>query len=353
MRIRLPQYTGKDYVVLAIIVVPYTILLNSVILGREYFNSASVFIISSLITALTHVVYFVACGAVAIIMKSRFSGEPQAWVRLGAMIFTFLLISGFYLLFLFWIMGKLGFMQNDHVENAFIWAYIGQAILNIFITFLMEGIARYENWKANFAESGLLRHTYHQSQLQGLKSQVNPHFLFNSLNSLSSLISEDEEQAEQFLNEMSQVYRYMLRNEEDPLVTVETELKFLQSYLYLLNARYGNSIQMQMDVNVAAAVKFLAPLSLQVIVENAYTLNAFSKKSPLLLQIFSVEDDCILVKNNIQPKVLTEPMDFESGLDNLVTKYRLMNQPPIQITEDENERVIRIPLIARKEEVLL
>lgn len=353
MKIKLPQYTGKDYLVLAIILVPYTILLNSVILGRGYFSSAAVLLISSLVTALTHVVYFIACGVVALVMKSRFAGEEQVWVRLSAMIITFLLFSGFYLLFLFWVMGRLGFMQNVNVENAFIWAYIGQAILNIFITFLMEGIARYENWKANFAESGLLRHSYHQSQLQGLKSQVNPHFLFNSLNSLSSLISEDEDQAEQFLNEMSKVYRYMLRNEEDPLVTVNTELNFLKSYLYLLNARYGSSIQLEIEVNETAGDKFIAPLSLQVIVENAYTLNAFSKKNPLLLQICSEDDAFIVVKNNIQPKVLTEAMDFESGLDNLVTKYRLMNQPPIIINENAKERIIRIPLIARKEEVVL
>jgi two-component system LytT family sensor kinase len=353
MRFRLPQYTGKDYLVLAIIVVPYTILMNSVILGRQYFSSASVFFTASLVTALIHVIYFTGCGAVALIMKRRFSGDHQVWLRLSLMIFSFLLISGFYLLFLFWLLNRLELMQNVNIENAFIWAYIGQAILNIFITFLMEGIARYENWKANIAESGLLRQSYHQSQLQGLKSQVNPHFLFNSLNSLSSLITEDEDQAEQFLNEMSKVYRYMLRNEEDPLVTVDTELKFLKSYLYLLNARYGSSIQLETAVSDAAADKFLAPLSLQVIVENAYTLNAFSKKNPLVIQIVSDSDDLITVRNNIQPKLLTEAMDFESGLDNLVTKYRLMNQPPIVISEYEKERIIRIPLIAQKEEVVL
>jgi hypothetical protein len=90
-----------------------------------------------------------------------------------------------------------------------------------------------------------------------------------------------------------------------------------------------------------------------VIVENAYTLNAFSKKKPLLIQIVSDSDDVITVRNNIQPKMLTEAMDFESGLDNLVTKYRLMNQPPIVIAEYEKERIIRIPLITEKEEVVL
>ena len=353
MNMRLPQYTGKDYLVLAIIVVPYTLLLNSVILGLEYFSTITVFAVASLITAFTHVIYFVLCGVAALVLKSRFPGEDQVPLRLTLMITTFLLFSGLYLIFLFWTMGKMGLIQKNKIENAFIWAYIGQAILNIFLTFLMEGISRYENWKSNFAEAGLLRHSYHQSQLQGLKSQVNPHFLFNSLNSLSSLISEDEEEAEQFLNEMSKVYRYMLRNEEDPLVTLDTELKFLDSYMYLLSARYGKSIQMEVEVDIAAREKFLPPLSLQVIVENAYTLNAFSKKNPLIIQICSESEDFITVKNNIQPKVLTESMDFESGLDNLVTKYRLLNQPAINIDENLHERVISIPLIARKEEVVI
>ena len=132
---RLPRYTGKDYLVLAIILVPYTLLLNSIILGWEYFRSITVFSIASFITTFTHIIYFVLCGLIALNLKSRFAAEHQVPFRLTLMIVTFLLFSGVYLIFLFWTMDRLGLIPKNHVENAFVWAYISQAIINIFLTF--------------------------------------------------------------------------------------------------------------------------------------------------------------------------------------------------------------------------
>ena len=117
------------------------------------------------------------------------------------------------------------------------------AIMNIFFTLVMEGISRYNNWRENLKETEQLKKTFTQSQLLGLKSQVNPHFLFNSLNTLSSLIAEDEGQAETFLNEMSKVYRYMLRGDDEQLVPLQTELKFIASYTHLLDKRFVQSLQ--------------------------------------------------------------------------------------------------------------
>jgi sensor histidine kinase YesM len=117
-------------------------------------------------------------------------------------------------------------------------------------------------------------------QLLGLKSQINPHFLFNSLNSLSSLIDESSEDAEKFLDEMTKVYRYMLRNEE-LLVPLEKEMQFIRSYYALLKARYGNGIQLEIDINEACWQALLPPLSLQVIIENAFTQNIVAKNTPL------------------------------------------------------------------------
>ena len=131
------------------------------------------------------------------------------------MIFTFLCMSGLFLLLMFKLYANIKYFSYKINEDSFVWAYFAMGISNVFLTFLHEGIARYENWKKNQEETELLKDAYQQSRLLGLKSQVNPHFLFNSLNSLSSLISEDEEEAEVFLDEMSKVYRYMLRNDED------------------------------------------------------------------------------------------------------------------------------------------
>jgi LytS/YehU family sensor histidine kinase len=113
---------------------------------------------------------------------------------------------------------------------------------------LHEGVSRFERWSANLEETEALKKTVKQSRLLGLKSQVNPHFLFNCLNSLSSLINESTNEAENFLNEMSKVYRYMLRNDEDLLVQLDKELHFL-SHIMPLKARYGEGIEMHININ--------------------------------------------------------------------------------------------------------
>jgi len=179
---------------------------------------------------------------------------------------------------------------------------------------------------------------------------VNPHFLFNSLNSLSSLISDNEEEAEKFLDEMSKVYRYMLRNDDDHLVTVETELKFLQSYIYLLKARYGDGLRISINVNDADREKCIPPLTLQVIIENAIHQQTISKNSPLEIKIDSGKKHELIVKNNIQLKIVTEMADQETGLDNLIHKYRLLNDSIVLIEESGTERSIILPLITKKEE---
>ena len=187
----------------------------------------------------------------------------------------------------------------------------------------------------------------------GLKSQINPHVLFNSLNSLSGLIQEDTAEAERFLDEMSKVYRYMLRNEEESLVTLQTEIQFIQSYFALLKARYNEGIELDTDLDAADLQQLLPPLSLQVILENAIFQNRIAKDSPLKLRISSARGRALVVTNNIQRKVVTEPMDYEAGLDNLVKKYQLLNQPPVEIREEEGERRVRLPLMPDKEEVTL
>jgi LytS/YehU family sensor histidine kinase len=218
---------------------------------------------------------------------------------------------------------------------------------------LHEGIARYENWRTNQEEMEQLKKTYRQGRLQGLKSQVNPHFLFNSLNSLSSLISEDEEQAEKFLDEMSKVYRYMLRNDEEQLVTLDTELKFVASYIYLLKARYGEGLQVQVDIEDADREKVLPPLSLQTIIENAITQNTISKSCPLQIGISAKGNGSLDVINTLQPKQITESFDAEAGLDNLVSKYEFLNDEKVVINETTNQRLIQLPLLYKKQEAAI
>jgi LytS/YehU family sensor histidine kinase len=266
------------------------------------------------------------------------------------MILLFLMISALIIFGIYKIYNATGVLGEGKKDNNITWAYITTGILNIFLTFLNEGVYRFENWKNDLKETEQLKMTYKQSQLIGLKSQVNPHFLFNSLNSLSGLIQEDTERAEKFLDEMSKVYRYMLRNDEDPLVKLSIEMQFISSYFSLLKARYGGAVELELLVDNIDKEMFLPPLSLQVIVENALYQNKTSKTSPLKISIVSGGDNTIVIKNNVQRKILTEMSDQETGLDNLIKKYQLMSVKPVEIHDTGTERRIVLPLIDRKEE---
>ena len=350
---KLPQYTSKDYVVLAWVLVPFDVSLNSFIFGTEYYTNWQIFIWATLITGIACVIDFILCGFVAVTLKNRFPLESQLAKRLSLMILMFLMITGIFLYSIFRGYEEFGFFGYTFNEHRFVWCYMAMGILNVFLTFLHEGIARYESWNANLKETEELRKAYKQSQLMGLKSQVTPHFLFNSLNTLSSLISEDEESAEKFLNEMSKVYRYMLRNDDDQLVTLQTELSFIDSYIYLLKARYSHALELYTGIDEEDAQKYLPPLTLQVIIENAISQNAFSKSAPLMISIQSETNGDLVIRNNVQAKIITEAMDYESGLDNLVNKYRLLNHTSIVIEEQDTERIIRLPLIIKNEKVAL
>ncbi len=352
MNLKLPRYTSKDYLVLALIIVPYTLMMNSIIFGLKFYSGVNYFLAGTLITGSFFSIFFTLCGGVAVLMKKRFPGEAEVAQRLGVMIFTFLCMSGLFLLLLFKLYANISYFSYKINEDSFVWAYFAMGISNVFLTFLHEGIARYENWKKNQDETDLLKESYQQSRLLGLKSQVNPHFLFNSLNSLSSLISDDEEEAEIFLDEMSKVYRYMLRNEDDNLVTLDTELKFLDSYAYLLRARYGNGLQFDVQVNEADREKLLPPLTLQTIIENSFTQNTISKNSPLQIKIYVDDHDTLIIKNNVQPKMIQENFDLENGIDNLVNKYHLLSLTAVSVEDSNKERVIKLPLLTPKKEVL-
>ncbi len=352
MTFRLPQYNGKDNLVMLLIMIPFAIIINSIIFGTRYFTNADMFLLATFISAIAGAVDFILCGMVAVALKNRLPQESQLLKRLTLMIFTFLIISGLYLYSLFRGYEHIRFFNYRFNESGFVWSYFALGILNIFLTFLMEGISRYKDWKLNREETEKINTAYKQSQLQGLKSQVNPHFLFNSLNSLSSLIQDDEEEAEKFLDEMSKVYRYMLRNDEEQLVSLDTELKFADSYFHILKARYGEGLTLSVNVSENDRQTFIAPLTLQVIIENSFSFNIISKEHPLHINVSSAYGKLEIV-NNLQPKKISDAMDFEAALDNLVKKYELMGIPMLVTETKQGTRSITIPLIHKKEEALI
>jgi two-component system, LytTR family, sensor kinase len=353
MNLNLPGYIRRYKLVMAITVPLLAIIFNLINFSSTYFSSAGHFTTFTFISIIGFAAYFIASRAIAAFFKKRIPAEQQLYFRLSIVILIFLVVTALFSYAMLHLYELFPWLNYQFTQNNFIWSFILIGLINIFLIFLMEGIDHYTNWKENYKETEKLTTAYKQSQLNGLKSQVNPHFLFNSLNSLSSLIQEDEEKAETFLNEMSKVYRYMLRNDEEQLVTVDTELKFLSSYMHLLKARYGDGLKLHFNINEESREKMLAPLTLQVLLENAFTQNIVSKSAPLIVNIYSGTDNNIIIKNNLQLKKVSGAIDFEAGLDNLIKKYELLNKA-ITVNESNKEhRTIIIPLLEKTEEVSL
>lgn len=347
---KLPRYTDRDLAVLLWTMIPFSIVLNFIMFGESYVFNWLILFFATPISFLILSASFLLYGHIAVIMRTRFPADEDFFKRTMVLIGLYLIMSALVLLLIFSVYSWVGLLDAGSTGNSFMWAYVVTGILNIFLTFLNEGIHRFESWKKNLEETEQLKMTYKQSQLIGLKSQINPHFLFNSLNSLSGLIQEDTEQAEKFLDEMSKVYRYMLRNDEEQLVSLRTEIPFILSYFSLLKCRYGCAVELDLQVADADRDKLVPPLSLQVILENAIFQNKTCKESPLKLSIESSGDESLLVKNRLQKKIITETGDQETGLDNLIRKYQLMGERPIEIHDGGDTRTIVLPLISKVKE---
>lgn len=182
-----------------------------------------------------------------------------------------------------------------------------------------------------------------QSQFEVLKQQVNPHFLFNSLNVLSSLISKDISKAQLFIDEFSQIYRYVLETIEKTVVTLGKELSFVRSYIFLQQIRYGDNLVFTVNLPSGLLKLYLPPLSLQVVLENAIKHNIVNESQPLHINIFH-EDHWLVVSNNIQPKI---SMGTSTGLGqkNMVKRYALISdkEPIFQVVN--NQYLVKLPLL--------
>lgn len=330
---------------LALVLPPVSLVLSHAAMGRALFADWRIALTATGVAAVVLGVYFNVCGWWAVRMKQRFPGEEETGRKLFFMISVFLLMSGLVLLLIFNIFESIPFFDYRVDQSRFVWAYLGLGFVNIFLSFLMEGLSRFEEWKANMARREQLQKHFQYSQLQGLKNQVNPHFLFNNLNTLSSLIEEDTDAAEHFLDEMSKVYRYLLRSDADQLVTLKTEIRFLYSYFHLLKMRFGDAIDLQLNIADSQLDRLLPPLTLQAIVEEAVSRQAMSKSRPLCIEIGAGGENELRVSHSLHPKTTNEAEAGESRLAELISKYKLLGRFDLTVEETSGRRTITIPFI--------
>ncbi|MEZ0608002.1 sensor histidine kinase [Fibrella sp. WM1] len=201
----------------------------------------------------------------------------------------------------------------------------------------------FEQWKQNATEAERLQQTVLQQQFEALKGQVNPHFLFNSLSSISALIGEDNALAERFVDDLAKVYRYLLQAGNRPLVSLAEELTFLQTYAQLLGVRYGAAIRIELPTE-PAYMACVPPSSLQTLVDNALEHNSMSAARPLVIQIEPVAGPSIRVTNTRQRKSRVI-VTTQHSLVNLTAKYRHLTDRPVEIEERADTFSVTLPLL--------
>ena len=231
-------------------------------------------------------------------------------------------------------------LNTTHLQYGLL---VGLAV-NLIFTTLYEVNFVMERMKESILEKEALKQEAMQHEFDALKNQVNPHFLFNCFNTLSSLITEDKARAEVFLNELSKVYRYLLRNNEDGLSTVENEIRFIRSYYGLLKTRHGEALQLTIEIDKRYHPYLLPSLTLQLLVENVVKHNVISKSYPLVIEIFTTAGNKLVVNNNLQRRTVKAPSN-RVGLDNIKAKYDLLNHKGFQVMEDGKNFTVVLPLI--------
>lgn len=241
---------------------------------------------------------------------------------------------------------KTSIVLNDKNIRFGVFGYsFFNAITNFFFLMLSFDILyHYAKLRHSEMEKEKLEKEKLKAELQQLKGIINPHFLFNNLNSLSSLISDDPAKAEIFLDELTKVFRYLLRNNEVELTTLAQEMQFIESYYHLLQTRYGKAIRMDVEIDSINEQMMIPPLTLQLLVENAFKHNQLSAENPLSILIVTTGRGKLIVENSVS-KRHGQVESTGIGLQNINARYAMLNQPGLKIEKSEDHFSVTIQLI--------
>jgi len=248
-------------------------------------------------------------------------------------------------------------MQNLPLENFFsermIWIHLFYIILSLGVSTFMQARSFMVKWKQaskfEITQQKIIAGTAN-AKFESLKNQIDPHFLFNSLNVLSSLIEENPDNAQRFTTSLSKIYRYVLEQKDKELVSVEDELSFAKTYMNLLKMRFENSLFYELpstEINPDAKV---VPLSLQLLLENTVKHNVVSEQKPLHIRIF-IDGDCLAIQNDFQKKEVLQDRQGV-GLQNIVNRYAIITNRKVLIEQNEKHFTVKIPILTKQISVM-
>ncbi len=229
--------------------------------------------------------------------------------------------------------------QNFLLTSAF------TSRINLFLNCINAIYFFSQKLKEKAVEAEKLKTLTSEARLESINSQLNPHFFFNNLSAISVLIHQDVNLADRYLQKLSEIYRYILKNKNNELILLSEELDFLKNYLELLSIRFEESLKFSLEINKLYLDKLVPPAVLQLLVENVVKHNYFTKKEPLEVKLFC-EDDFFKIYNKKQPKVAVE-YSTGIGLQNISERYRFLNYS-IRILDKPDYFQVELPLIDDK-----
>lgn len=210
-------------------------------------------------------------------------------------------------------------------------------LVNVIVFYIKE-------YKIKMEEANNLRQMSVQAELQVVKNQLNPHFLFNNLNVLSSLILQNNNEANRFIEEFSKVYRYILNYHDKELVELDKELHFIDPYIFLLQKRFSEGLHVEILINDQQRNALIVPASLQLLIENAIKHNIISRQKPLFISVHTNGNNTLVVSNNLQPKKSIET-STGIGLQNIIKRYKLVSNKEVIVQNNTGQFSVALPLI--------
>ncbi len=234
-----------------------------------------------------------------------------------------------------------GFLMGESIDY-----YLGTSILAAFIAGVFYAVFYYKHRQEHKVKQQKIIAGTASAQFDALKNQLDPHFLFNSLNVLTSLIEEDPDQAQRFTTALSKVYRYVLEQKNKELVPVDEEFAFARTYVRLLKMRFEEGIHFEIPEHSADPNAKIVPLSLQLLLENAVKHNVVTPDRPLYIKV-TEEDGYVVVTNNLQEKQVISKSSGV-GLQNILQRYSLLSERQLKIEKDGNQFRVAVPMLSRK-----
>lgn len=290
-------------------------------------------------------IYWFTFKELLLLLRKQFPALEQNAMRVALSVV--IIIGAFFILdfiVLKWAMERLLHFLGGATHTKNLTSGLGALLVSFLIISIYEGHYYLAQLQKVVLEKEQMARAHLKSELQGLRNQVNPHFLFNSLNTLMGIVAEDKDLAIDYLQKLSKVFRYVLESREQQLVSLETELEFIKAYSFLQEERFKGNLNIVVEIPDKYLNRQVLPLSLQMLFENAIKHNVISKKRPLTVRVFIDQDRFITVQNNLQRKEQVMH-STKVGLENVRMRYGFFTQYPILVEENEYFFSVSLPLL--------